>query len=88
MEHRIFKTEFAGRELSVEVGRYAEQANGHCVVRCGDTAVMVNVTMSKAPREGMDFFPLSVEFEENSIPWARSPAALSAERADPPKRQY
>ena len=51
MEHRIFKTEFAGRELSVEVGRYAEQANGHCVVRCGDTAVMVNVTMSKAPRE-------------------------------------
>ncbi len=86
MEHRIFKTEFAGRELSVEVGRYAEQANGHCVVRCGDTAVMVNVTMSKAPREGMDFFPLSVEFEEKQYSVGKIPGGFSRREGRPSEK--
>ncbi len=61
---RVFKAEIGGREVSVEVGKYAEQANGACVVRCGDTAVMVTVCMSAAPRDGMDFFPLQVDYEE------------------------
>ena len=86
MEHRIFKTEFAGRELSVEVGRYAEQANGHCVVRCGDTAVMVNVTMSKAPREGMDFFPLSVEFEEKQYSVGKIPGGFILREGRPSEK--
>ena len=86
MEHRIFKTEFAGRELSVEVGRYAEQENGHCVVRCGDTAVMVNVTMSKAPREGMDFFPLSVEFEEKQYSVGKIPGGFIRREGRPSEK--
>ena len=86
MEHRIFKTEFAGRELSIEVGRYAEQANGHCIVRCGDTAVMVNVTMSKAPREGMDFFPLSVEFEEKQYSVGKIPGGFIRREGRPSEK--
>lgn len=64
---RVFETEFAGRKLSIETGKYAEQANGSCIVRCDETAVMVNVTMAKQPREGIDFFPLNVEFEEKPV---------------------
>ena len=55
---RVFKTDYAGKELIVEIGKYAEQANGACLVRCGDTAVHVSVCMSETAREGMDFFPL------------------------------
>ena len=61
---RIFKTEIGGKEVIVETGKYCGQANGSCIVRCGETAVMVNVTMSQSPRDGIDFFPLSVDFEE------------------------
>ena len=62
--YREFRTTVGGRELIVETGKYAEQTNGSCVLRCGDTAVMVNVTMAEKPREGMDYFPLGVDFEE------------------------
>lgn len=62
--HKIFKTTFAGRELSVETGKTCELANGSCWVRYGETVVMVNVTASPKPREGIDFFPLSVDYEE------------------------
>ena len=61
---RIFKTDLAGRELSVSIGKYAEQANGACFVRYGDTVLLVTATSSKTPREGIDFFPLSVDYEE------------------------
>ena len=61
---KIFKTQVGGKEVIVETGKYCEQANGSCIVRCGETVVMVNVTMSKTPRDGIDFFPLSVDFEE------------------------
>ena len=64
MEKKIFKTTIGGREVSVETGAYCGQANGSCIVRCGDTAVMVNVCMAKEQREGVDFFPLSCDFEE------------------------
>ena len=50
MNYRQFETEVGGRKVIVETGKYAEQANGSCVVRCGDTVVMVNVTMSETPR--------------------------------------
>lgn len=59
-----FNFDLAGRELSVSIGKYAEQANGACMVRYGDSVVLVTATSSKTPREGIDFFPLSVEYEE------------------------
>ena len=64
MDYRVFTTELAGRPLSIEFGKYAQQAAGSAFVRYGDTVVMVNVTMSAQPREGVDFFPLAVDFEE------------------------
>ncbi len=64
MKEMTYKTEIGNREVNVQLGRYCGQANGHCIMRCGDTVVMVNATMSKAPRPGMDFFPLSVDYEE------------------------
>ncbi len=63
-EHRIFKTEIAGRTLTVEIGKIAEMTNGNCIISYGDTMLMVNVTKSAQPRDGIDFFPLSVDFEE------------------------
>ena len=64
VENHVFKMELGGRELIVESGKYCGQAGGSCIVRCGDTAVMVSATASKEPRDGVDFFPLSIEFEE------------------------
>ncbi len=60
-EHRIFKTEIAGRTLTVEIGKIAEMTNGNCIISYGDTMLMVNVTKSAQPRDGIDFFPLSVD---------------------------
>jgi polyribonucleotide nucleotidyltransferase len=64
MEEKIFKYMLAGRELKVTIGKIAELANGSCLVQYGDTVIMANVTASKEPRQGIDFFPLSVDFEE------------------------
>ena len=61
---RQFKYNLAGRDLVVTIGKVAEQANGACLVQHGDTVVLVTATASKEPREGIDFFPLSVDFEE------------------------
>ncbi len=61
---KMFETTVAGRKLTVEVGKIATLANGSCVVRYGDTAVLVTATASRKPKEGIDFFPLSVDFEE------------------------
>ena len=58
--------ELAGRTLSVDVGRVAAQANGAAFMHYGDTTVLSTATASDAPREGIDFFPLSVEFEEKA----------------------
>ena len=51
MEHKLFEMELAGRTLSVDTGKYAQQANGSCLIRCGDTAVLVTATASSKPRE-------------------------------------
>jgi len=64
MKETTYKTEIGGKEVEIQLGKYCGQASGHCIVRCGDTVVMVNATMSKAPRPGMDFFPLGVDYEE------------------------
>ncbi len=74
--YREFKFTVGGREVTVETGKYAEQTNGSCVVRCGETAVMVNVCMSPAPREGMDFFPLQVDYEEKMYAVGKIPGGF------------
>ena len=62
--YKKFEMLFAGKPLIIETGKMASLANGSCLVRYGDTAVLVNATMSKEPREGIDFLPLSVDYEE------------------------
>ena len=61
--YKIFKTDFAGRDLVVETGKIAQLANGACLIRYGETVVNVAVTASTEPRDGIDFFTLSVDFE-------------------------
>ena len=61
---RTYSTQVAGRELKVDIGRVAEQANGAALVHYGDTVVLVTATASDKPREGIDFFPLSIDYEE------------------------
>ena len=76
MEGKVFKTTVAGKDLTIELGKYAEFANGSCMVKSGETVVMVNVTMSEKPREGMDFFPLSVDFEEKMYSVGKIPGGF------------
>src|SRR5690554_4043684 len=59
-----FTMHLAGRELTLEAGRMAKQAHGSVLVKYGDTYVLVTATVSKQPREGIDFFPLLVDYEE------------------------
>ena len=61
-DFRVFETELAGRHLKVEVGKMAQLAAGSCLVRYGETEVLCSVTMADKPREGVDFFPMSVDF--------------------------
>ena len=72
---KVYKTDFAGRPLVVETGKMAQLANGECLVRYGDTVVHVAATASAKPREGVDFFPLSVDFEEKLYSVGRIPGS-------------
>ena len=62
--YKSYSMELAGRTLTVDIGRVAKQANGAALMHYGDTTVLATATASKEPREGIDFFPLSVEYEE------------------------
>ena len=76
----MFKTysmELAGRTLTIETGKLAELANANVLVRYGDTVVMVNVVASKEPREGIDFFPLSVDYEEKMYAVGKIPGGFT-----------
>ncbi len=74
--YKQFTLSIGGRDVVIETGKYAEQTNGSCVVRCGETAVMVSVCMSEAPREGMDFFPLQVDYEEKMYAIGKIPGGF------------
>ncbi len=76
MDCKVFETEIGGRKVTVETGKYAGQANGSCIIRCGETVVMTNVTMSDAPRPGMDYFPLGVDFEEKLYAIGKIPGSF------------
>ena len=74
---RTFSMELAGRTLSVDVGRVAAQANGAALMHYGDTTVLSTATASDKPREGIDFFPLSVEFEEKMYAVGKIPGGFN-----------
>lgn len=73
---KTFKTELAGRPFEVEIGRIANLANGSAVIKYGDTSVLVTATASRKPREGVDFFPLSVDFEEKMYSVGKIPGGF------------
>ncbi len=80
---KVFETTLAGRPFIVETGKWCGLSNGSCTVRYGDTVVMCNVTMSDKPREGIDFFPLSVDFEEKIYSVGRIPGSFMRREGRP-----
>lgn len=80
---RMFEMELNGRKLTIETGKLAQFSNGSCVVRYGDTVVNAVVTTSNKPREGIDFFPLSVDFEEKLYSVGKIPGSFSKREGKP-----
>ncbi len=85
-ENHVYQMELGGRTLTVESGKYAFQADGAVIVRCGDTAVLVTATASKNQREGIDFFPLSVEFEEKMYSVGKIPGGFIKREGRPSEK--
>ena len=83
MQEKIYKTEIGGKEVTVKLGKYCMQASGHCIVSSGDTVVMVNTVMSKSPRPEMDFFPLSVDYEEKMYSVGKIPGGWKRREGRP-----
>lgn len=75
-DFKTFETEVAGRKLVIETGKMAQLANGSCIVRYGETEVLCTATMAPKPREGVDFFPLSVDFEEKLYSVGKIPGSF------------
>ena len=86
MQARVFEMTVGGRRLVVETGKYAEQAGGSCLVRMGDTAVMVCATVAKSARDGVDFLPLSVEFEEKLYSVGKIPGGFIKREGRPTEK--
>ena len=84
--YKVYTTELAGRKLSLEFGKYCGQANGSVIVRLGDTVVMVNATAAEKPREGQDFFPLSVDFEEKMYAVGKLPGGFIKREGRPSEK--
>ena len=80
---KIYEIEVGGKKVTFETGRLCEQANGSCLVKCGETVVMVNVTMSKEPRPGIDFFPLQVDYEEKMYSVGKIPGGFKKREGKP-----
>ena len=80
---KIFKYELAGRPLIVETGKIAQLANGSCLIRYGDTVVLATATASAAPRDGIDFLPLSVDFEERLYAAGKIPGSWNRREGRP-----
>ena len=75
--YKTFSMELAGRTLSVDIGRVAKQANGAAFMHYGDTTILSTATASDKPREGIDFFPLSVEYEEKMYAVGKIPGGFN-----------
>ena len=83
---RTFRTELAGRPLIVETGKMAQLANGSCLVRYGETAILCTVTASAKPRDGVDFFPLSVDYEEKMYSVGKIPGSFQRRESRPSEK--
>lgn len=81
--YRKFETTLAGRPFVVETGKMCGLSNGSCMISYGDTRVLCNVTMSEKPRDGIDFFPLSVDFEEKLYAVGRIPGSFMRREGRP-----
>ena len=86
MDPKVYSMEFAGRPLVLEFGKYAQQAGGSALVRYGDTVVLVNATASDTPREGVDFFPLTVDFEEKQYSVGKIPGGFIKREGRPTEK--
>lgn len=84
--YKTYSTTLAGRELSVEIGRVAELANGAAIIRYGETAVLVAVTASEKPRDGIDFFPLSIDYEEKLYAVGKIPGGFIKREGKPTEK--
>lgn len=83
---RKFETTLAGRPLVVETGKMAQLAGGSCLIRYGETEVLCNATMAAKPREGIDFFPLSVDFEEKLYAAGKIPGSFQRREGRPSEK--
>jgi polyribonucleotide nucleotidyltransferase len=83
---KIYKYMLAGREMCISIGKLAQQANGSCLVRYGDTVTLVTATQSKEPREGIDFFPLSVDYEEKLYSVGKIPGGFIKREGRPSEK--
>ena len=83
---RTFETTIGSRKLTVETGKLAELANGSCLVHCGDTVVLVTATASASPRQGIDYFPLAVDFEERLYSVGRIPGSFLRREGRPSEK--
>lgn len=81
--YKVFETTFAGRPVKVETGKTCGLSNGSCWVTYGETLVMANITASKKPREGIDFFPLSVDFEDKIYAIGKIPGSFMKREGRP-----
>lgn len=84
--YKTFTMDLAGRQLSIEIGRVAELANGECIVRYGDTVVLVTATASEKPRAGIDFFPLSIDYEEKLYSVGKIPGSFNRREGRPSEK--
>ena len=80
---KTYSIDVAGRTLTVELGKYAQLANGSALVRYGDTAVLSTATISSEPREGIDFFPLNVDYEEKLYSVGKIPGGFIKREGKP-----
>ena len=83
MNDKKYVINVAGKDILFETGALCGQSNGSCLVRCGDTVVMVNVTMSEEVKEGIDFFPLSVEYQEKMYSVGKIPGGFKKREGRP-----
>lgn len=83
---KVYEMDLAGRKLSIEIGKVAELANGECIVRYGDTVVLVTATASEKPRAGIDFFPLSIDYEEKMYSVGKIPGGFTKREGRPSEK--
>ena len=84
--HRVFETQIGNRTFTVETGKLAELANAECICRYGDTVVLTTVTASADPKPGIDYFPLTIEFEERLYSVGRIPGSFNRREGKPSER--